>query len=94
MDAILNILGDFSNAVTSYWVQIILAVFLVSIIGVVFFIGWKINKKEPYGISEFLKDLNERYKRGEIPEKEYGDIQRDFKEAVIQVKNYMEIYKN
>lgn len=94
MDTISNVLGDFSNAVNSYWLQIILVVSLLSILAIIFFIGWKINRKETYGISEFLKDLNERYKRGEIPEKEYGDIQKDFKEAVIQVKNYMEIYKN
>jgi uncharacterized membrane protein len=94
MDAILNVLGGLPSAVTTYWVQIILAVSLLSILAIIFFIGWKINRKEPFRISEFLNDLKVRYSRGEISEKEYGDVQREMKEAVILVKNYMEIYKN
>ena len=93
MESILNILGDFPNAVTAYWVQIIFAVTFITILAIVLFVGWKFNRKEPYRAEEFLRSIAVRYRKGEIPRKEYEDIKREIKDPLDQLNYYLKVYR-
>lgn len=93
MDAIANILRDFSNAISSSWGQIIVVVTLLTILAIVFLVGWWVNRPKPYRAEVFLRTLRARYERGEIPEKEYKDVKREIEEPLYQLKNYLKIYR-
>ncbi len=93
MEIITSVFGDFLGGMDSIWGLSVIAFFLVAALAVVLLVGWKVNRASPQSIEGFLRILKERYREGEIPKKEYEDIRNEIKEPLLQIKNYMKLYK-
>lgn len=93
MEMITSIFTDFIEGMSIERGLIVIALFLLAILAVVLLIGRKVNQTSPQTIEGFLKVLEERYNEGEIPRKEYEDVRNEIKEPLVQIKNFMNLYK-
>lgn len=93
MEMITSIFTDFIEGMSIEGGLIVIALFLLAILAVVLLIGRKVNQTSPQTIEGFLKVLEERYNEGEIPRKEYEDVRNEIKEPLVQIKNFMNLYK-
>ncbi|MQY75962.1 MAG: hypothetical protein GH148_10640 [Clostridia bacterium] len=93
MEMIANNLLGFFKTNNLVWGTLVIALILLSILAIVFLIGWKVNRTYPQSVEGLFRELKERYDRGEISKKEYEDIKRDTFESVFQLKNYLKLFK-
>ncbi|GAH62431.1 unnamed protein product [marine sediment metagenome] len=93
MEMIANNLLGFFKTNNLVWGTLVIALILLSILAIVFLIGWKVNRTYPQSIEGLFRELKERYDRGEISKKEYEDIKRDTFKSVFQLKNYLKLFK-
>ncbi len=93
MEMITSVFRNFSEEMSLAGGLTIIALFLLAILAAVLLIGWKINRTSPQSIEGFLKVLEERYHEGKIPRKEYEDVKSEINEPLLQIKNFMELYK-
>jgi uncharacterized membrane protein len=93
MEMIANVFRGFLEGMSSVWGLTVIAFLLLAVMAIVLVVGWKVNRTSPQSIEGFLKVLKERYHEGEIPRKEYEDIKNEIKEPLLQIKNYMKLYK-
>ena len=93
MNMIANVPQEFFGGISTFWGFTVISFFLFAILAIVLLIDWKLNRTSPQSIEGFLNVLKEKYREGEIPKKEYEDIKNEIKEPLLQIKNYMKLYK-
>ena len=74
METIANNLQGFFKTNGFPWDILVTALILLSILAIVFLIGWKVNKprSQIINLEGSFGELKERYDRGEISKKEYN----------------------
>ncbi len=93
MNMIANVPQEFFGGISTFWGFTVISFFLFAILAIVLLIDRKLNRTSPQSIEGFLNVLKEKYREGEIPKKEYEDIKNEIKEPLLQIKNYMKLYK-
>jgi len=71
---------------------LITAAFLLSVLAVVFLIGWKVNREDK-SIENVLRLVKAKFRQGQIPEKEYNDIKNELSKSMVEIKRYLKIYR-
>lgn len=93
MNMIANITQEFFRGMSIFWVFLVISFFLCAILAIILLIDGKLNRTSPQSIEGFLNVLKEKYREGGIPKKKYEDIRNEINEPLLQIKNYMKLYK-